>query len=421
LKSRAVTATINPKHPIPLAGRGGRTVSFSAIADDLEVNLLGLQGEFGVVVLVSIDVLFASNALKAGVLAHLTNHQRSKLEDIVFIASHTHNAPQLDSTKPVLGLVDSSYFCFVAERIVKVLEHLLDPLQKDILSRVAVGKSRCDAAVVRRKRGLRLSSKWPYISNQINLRPNPAHELYRDVDVAVGSDENGKIIWLIWSWTCHATATHYSTEITADFPGAIRRKVRQLYKNPDLPVLFLPGFCGDVRSDQGFSFHQFRARLSVPFSRPFTEQTQSNYLQLCSTLAGSLFSALGQLTTVNTNDRVVVKKTAIPLTDLMTTDIPGQMELYSFDGGDLSFVFVGSEVCSPYRQKFAAVAKKGTWFSGYLNHVQCYLPDDAQILEGGYEVAGFFESFGHSGPFHPQIEDRVMSAVRELVSGTHKK
>jgi hypothetical protein len=421
LRSYAVTATITPEHAVSLAGRGGRTQTFRALADPLEINVLGLRGSCGIVVFVSIDALFASNDLKAEVLAGLSDPQRSNLEDVIFIASHTHNAPQLDATKPVLGLVDPTYFRFVVERTVTAIEQLLDDQHEKTITKVSVGKGYCDASVVRRKRGLRLSSKWPYLSHQINLRPNPAHELYRDIDIAMGCDENGHVIWVIWSWTCHATATHLSNDISADFPGAIRKDIRKFYNDPGLPVLFLPGFCGDVRSDPGFSLHQFRARLSVPFARPFPPQTKSNYDQLCSRLTASVLLALSQLKPIETHDRAVLTRAAITLADLMTTQIPGDMEVCNLDCGALSFLLIGGEVCSPYRKKIAALAKQGTWLSGYMNHVQCYLPDDSQLLEGGYEVTGFFESFGHSGPFHSKIEGRVMATVRDLLAKARSK
>src|SRR5204862_2251889 len=52
------------------------------------------------------------------------------------------------------------------------------------------------------------------------------------------------IVAVIWHYTCHATAVIPPTVISADFPGTVRRALRQRFGN--IPCVFAQGFCGDI-------------------------------------------------------------------------------------------------------------------------------------------------------------------------------
>jgi hypothetical protein len=416
MKSYSAKIDITPLVPVPLAGRVNRDQVYKLIADELEANLLAFRSENGIVVLVALDVLFASSDFKSHVVAAVDHTLRPLIADIIFIASHTHNAPALDATKPMLGKVDEGYFRFVVERIATAVEDILRKPNRLSPTQVLVGKSQCALATIRRTYGIRISRRRPFVTRQINLRPNLKAELSRDVDVAIGQDSQGQITWVMWSWTCHATATYWNKEITADFPGYVRNELREGLNLTDVPILYFPGFCGDVRSDQRTSQTDFTSRLSTPFIRPFAAPNKGSYESFCEELALSVRAAIKGALPTQLSDLPTTKRSAIALHEIMKTKSDGELEAYLLDWGGLSFFFLSAEVCSPYLRKLNAIAKSQTWFSGYINHVQCYLPDDTQIAEGGYEVTGFFESFGHSGPFHQKVEDKVMSMARKLLS-----
>jgi hypothetical protein len=416
VNSLSTKIDITPRVPVPLAGRGYRDQVFDSVADDLEANLLAFKSESGIVVLVALDVLFASLDFKLTVLAALDVMLRPLLADIIFIASHTHNAPALDATKPVLGKVDKGYFGFAAKRIAAAVDSILSEPNRLSSTKVVLGKDQCAQAAIRRKFGIRISRNWPFVKRQINLRPNLKAVLSRDVDVAIGRDPDGHIVWIMWTWTCHATATYRNNDITADFPGQVRKELRQSLNLPDIPVLYFPGFCGDVRSDQKTGKTDLVARLSTPFARPFALRNKESYDSLCRELSLSVKTAINGAVPVQLSDHPTATRTALALQEVMTTQSAGELEAYFLDWGELSFFLLSAEVCSPYLKKLKALAKPVTWFSGYINHVQCYLPDDRQIAEGGYEVVGFFESFGHSGPFYREVEDKIMSMAAKLLT-----
>jgi hypothetical protein len=417
LGSYATTIDITPTEPVPLAGRGGRNSPFVSVSDGLEANILLMHGEVGFVFLISIDTLFASDALKSAVQSLLPDELRNKIEDLLFIASHTHNGPALDPSKPVLGIVDDKYASAVASRIASALERLVSSPSKKT-KRVTVGSHSCFEAVSRRKQSLRLSGNWPFISIRNTIRPNLKADIKRDLDVLVGLDGTGKVHWLIWLWTCHATATYLNRSVTADFPGEVRRRLREEFNNPELAVLYLPGFCGDIRNNPPTGRARLSAFLTTPFARPFYDTSKASFDKLCSSVTSALTTAVGKAVKMTVNEKVRLRHASIELSSLMTTQFGGKLEAVSLNIGEISFVLIGAEVCSPYVRKIEALTEKPVWLSGYLNQVQCYLPDNQQIVEGGYEVEGFFTSFAHSGPFGNKVEQHVLSLAKVLLKGS---
>ena len=88
--------SITPTYAVQLSGRGWRTAPFIRVASPLEANLILLPTARGYCCVVGLDTLFASASFKSSVLEALPPTTRARIDDLVFVASHTHNAPALD-------------------------------------------------------------------------------------------------------------------------------------------------------------------------------------------------------------------------------------------------------------------------------------------------------------------------------------
>ena len=410
-------ASITPVHRVPLSGRGGLPRMFEEGGDQLEANAVALAKENGHVVIIALDTLFASDALHDAVKQMLGSALGENDIDLILVASHTHNAPSLDPTKPGLGEMDQTYFTYCAEQIATCAANAITTANKAKPANISHGKSSCALNAVRRKKAVRLSSHAPFIHYGTQLLPNRSTATPHGLDIIIAYDANKNPLWAIWSWACHATSFPYGNVISPDFPGPVRDSLRRQLGCPDLPVIYLPGFAGDIRSDAMRSPVPLRKRLASPFSRPFADCTPENFDFLCAGLSVAIKDALNnmaELGPLKANAHIV--SDSIAFDELMETPRSGNISLVQLTAAPLNFFFMGAETCSPYRALFAPHLPLDTVMSGYAGDVPLYLPVDSQIAEGGYEVDGFRHSFGLPGHYFDRIEHILTARVIALAT-----
>jgi hypothetical protein len=59
--------------------------------------------------------------------------------------------------------------------------------------------------------------------------------------------------------------------------------------------------------------------------------------------------------------------------------------------------------------------------SGYCTEVPCYIPSRRVLLEGGYEPETSMIYYGLPGPFADNVEEKVFSAVKQVMKKTGAK
>ena len=419
LRPPGLVVSITPEQPIPLFGRSARSGPFEDLAGDLEANLIALPGERGDVLLIGLDTLFASDRLKAAVIDRLPSAVGSGIAEMVFVASHTHNAPALDPTKPRLGVMDNDYFEQTAETVGRAIGRLSAPGDAPPLQ-LSRGSSSCAMNALRRRRGLRVQRKLPYVGWSINMLPVHDVRVPRTVELLVARNGEGVPQWAIWQWCCHATSSPLDQRISADFPGQVRAWLRRWFKSPRLPVIVLPGFCGDIRPDPSVLPVSLSSLAMTPLQRPFARATHTNHGRLCAALTRAIGAAVALSSPVGLLPQARAARGRLPLramvADTLEVDAGLGMDVVAIAAGPLGLLLLGAEVCSPYIAKLAPLLPAGWLLSGYADQVFGYLPDDSQIAEGGYEADGHFEVFGLTGQFRPRIEGGVVETVQDVVA-----
>jgi hypothetical protein len=279
-----------------------------------------------------------------------------------------------------------------------------------------MGKAPSKLNASRRRKGIRLSPRPPFIQYGVNLVPSHHPGVPRDVTVIVAEDAQGRAQWVLWHWACHATAAPEAKAISADFPGEIRASLRRHFDDAALPVLFLPGFNGDIRPDAALWPVNLKQLAMYPLQRPFANPTNANFRAFCEVLSRDAEAALAKAAPIEPADKARIARSEVALTDIIDGENSGAIELIRIDAGGLSLLLISAEVCSPYLERLKAHVPRGALMCGYANDVRLYLPVDEQIAEGGYEVEGFFNSFHLNGAFKPGIEAAFIDAARGLAA-----
>ena len=93
-------------------------------------------------------------------------------------------------------------------------------------------------------------------------------------------------------------------------------------------------------------------------------------------------------------------------------------------GENLTLIALPGETCVDYALRLKAEliktpAQQGSvWVAGYSNDVFAYVPSRRVLLEGGYEAGGsmkYFTTVLQHGPFAPDVEERLIKKVHELL------
>src|SRR5205823_2249450 len=95
----------------------------------------------------------------------------------------------------------------------------------------------------------------------VRRAPNPAGPRDETLHLLTFSDPTDRPLAVLWSYACHPVGFPTVTRVSADFPGVVRRALREAH-GAELPVLFLQGFAGDVRPREVGATTRFGRRLA---------------------------------------------------------------------------------------------------------------------------------------------------------------
>lgn len=410
---------LTPSRALPLSGFADRSGPSEGVADSLEANAIALRDAAGrIAVIVAFDALFVGPAVDAELRAYLGNEHGVRDEDILLVASHTHYAPALDSTKPMTGPVDSGYLASVIERCKVMLRRLLSrPMTPLTLTHASAP---WHGSVHRRKR-------WPlpYMSGNPRrlgfhgpaMAPNPRGRSEDSVRSWLVRTDDGLPLAVLWHCACHPTGFPGRMRVSSEFPGRVRHAVRD-HIAPALPVVFLQGFAGDVRQRSPETRPALRRCRQTLFWGPsFCRFDEAGWLNWTHELTSAVESSL----------RAAEQRSPVPLSGQIRS-VGSELDLGSLVDGEngrrsiqcrrvrigdeLDLWAIAAEPSIALRDFLprgdAAVAV------GYLGDVSSYWPTARQAAEGGYEGRGFAPSMNLRGRLRPSIDDTFRAMVGQL-------
>jgi hypothetical protein len=425
LFARLASCDVTPRdRPVRLAGYASRIAPVATILDPIEISAVLLECSGQRCVIISFDLMIVGSELQNMILAGL-RRLGFEPDEIFLMASHTHSAPATDRACARLGIPEAQFVDDLAE----AAENLVRTMQSRQPSEISldVFQGQLNHSINRRR-------YWPFPTvgrtygfrlTSMSLAPNPSGSRDERATVALlRSTDDGQVLGAIWHYTCHPTAVVPENAISSDYPGAVRRALRERFGQ--IPCIFLQGFCGDVRPNIATSRpnvgwrerlrRMARTMVSGPtFASPSAEDwprwSQSLAAAVCNIARNSPGKTLSPA-------RLQTGSNAIPLGGFFTGSTPDKMLAAQIVriGEELEIVALSAEVTVEWQrildQAIPVQPGRIRLYAGYQGALFGYLPTAAQIAEGGYEVEGFQPLFGLSGRF---LSDRIAGAVESCV------
>jgi hypothetical protein len=406
---------ITPSRLLPTACHGPFNTASERVALPLEANITAFRENGHTLVMVALDWFYVSPGLRTRVLERCAG--RLNEAGLFVAASHTHTSPATDKTKIGFSSVDEAYVKSTEDAIAGTVDKILRAGDWHS-ARLRFTTTPCDCAIHRRR------PIWQFnggIQRKIARYPNPQGPRDRELRLLRVEDKAGRLLSVIWGVSCHPTEWPRIRELSSDYPGVVRSELRT-HVGHNLPVLFLQGFCGDLRPPavgrwkrrgpwikrvlllantlvNGPCFSEFSVKQHAAWQSGIVE---------CAKKAADEAAIAPPLAT-----KLELHRTSIALSALGLSGETSALTCHWFDLAEgLRVVGISAEACWEYAQLIRrAFPAQTIWPVGYIDSVFGYLPTQAMLREGGYEVSGFRKAFGIRGEFVGNLEDVIEGLV----------
>lgn len=398
------SVSIAPTRAVPLAGWAGEARLTKDLFGTLEANVLAVfSNSVCSAVFVSIDVLFVGREL-SDIILSICSEFGVPSSCVLILATHTHFAPALEATKPMLGLRDDDHFRDVSQRLTEKLKSVLGDRPRN--GDLSKGQIEVNASVNRRR-------PWPLPQltrdglcfDRVILAP---YEQGKTAPLITALVLSGDTTCVIWHYTCHPT-DFPDSRISADYPGIVRKALRQRFGQTTTSI-FLPGFGGDVRPPSSSRPRDPISVVRTILQGPrFNGMTHNEWEHWANTVATGVLSAVECATDIACTAPIRGRIASITLDRLLERSDPSRL----IEGQHLRIF--GEDILALSAEPLsglAALCKPNALLVGYSRDVFGYWPCEADIALGGYEVNGFKMLFGLRGAWRPG-PDRIFSQLTQ--------
>ena len=423
--ARAASCDVTPRdRPVRLAGYASRNAAVSRVLDPIEVSAVLLECAAQRCLIFSFDLMIVGSELQNAILLRL-QRLGFRPDEIFLLASHTHYAPATDQACARLGIPEVEF----VDDVTEATENLVRRMQSEQPAEASleVFQGRLDHSINRRR-------YWPFPTfgrtygfrlTSVSFAPNPSGPRDERATVALlRKAEDGQVLAAIWHYTCHPTAVVPGSVISADYPGAVRRALRQ--RLGEIPCVFAQGFCGDIRPNITASApmtgwrERLRKAIRTILSGPtFGSVSAGDWARWSQSLAAGVRDiAQNNPGKAFSPSSLKTGSASIALGDFFTGSAPDKRLASQVVriGEALEIVALSAEATVEWQpvldQAVPNPSGRIRLYAGYLGALFGYLPTAEQVPQGGYEVEGFQPLFGLSGRFE---SDRIGAAVTGCV------
>jgi len=428
---RAGTAKIRitPKEPVMMAGYGSRNKPSEGVEADLWARVLAIDDGTGATkVLVTADIIGFGPVLSRALKTEAKEKYGLEEADVLLVGSHTHSGPVISER----ALVDHPEQANVRDRYVDHLRSVIltmigSALKNMTPARLEWARGRGDIGMYRRV--AKPDGTWAF-------GDNPQGTVDPDLPVMAVRAPDGKLRALFFTYACHPTSVRNGKEgfykIHPDWAICCERLEEEL----GAPVMFVTGCGGDIdpaakgsiadAEKNGLAMAEalrsvLKANKFRPVSGPIRSRVRRVDLPL-EPLDEAIVAKMAE------TGKPAEKKLAADLQQkkLRGGPIPFPIATWRFGSGP-AIVALGGETCVEYALRLKReLGADAVWPVGYANEVMCYIPSERVLRENGYEsgwslswgrnVAAFqMSGSGWNAPFALGLEDRIVSAVHELL------
>lgn len=350
-------------------------------SDQLGFRILWLSNDQKNLIIISIDTLYIPHSTAERIYGYLENSFSVLPEYVMFNATHTHSAPNI--SLDFFGTIDKSY----RENLEIELERGLAKAYESLAEAQCFHCSSpipANCVVNRRKRGRDI--KTFFLKKRMLMLPNREKKVIEPINCLVFSTNKHKI--LAYNFPCHPVFSS-SSEASADFPGEVANLINK--NNSELEVIFIQGFCGDLRPDcttRSLSLNHPLVSAKVLFNKEaFLKPQKEDFSGFCSAISNSILGATkdGTGVVVSQDNWCSVEFIAELRSQSGRTTRNVNIKIHRID--NLLFVNIPAEVNSRYFCELKAEFPQLVLISlGFADDIIGYLPFVTEIAEGGYEV-----------------------------------
>jgi neutral ceramidase len=394
-----------PPLGLPMGGRGPRFSPGTEVLDPLAAQAVVIEDGKGQRTLwMSIDMIGMAWQTTSGFRQELSAMTGIPFEAIVINFSHTHSGPMSGfegyaTTKPKPPELDA-YESDLMTRCIKMAIDAVDQM-RDV--RVTVHRGSSDIGINRRRQTS---------DGEMGMGPNPDGHYNSDLWVLSLEAASGDDRCVLFNYGCHPVMVYgFAWDgISADFPGVCRgRLVSEL--GPNIHAQFIQGFAGNVRPRQLADLENASFRKSIPKDVVATGSQLADDVLSALSLDGAVLSldlsfasdfamtprdsALPDLShweSLAESDEELDRNLGIYWRDRLRSGIP-PVQFLPWAVGLIrlapghTIAWMANEVLAEWLPLLREWLKEpGLVGWGYCQDGRNYMPTDALIGEGGYEV-----------------------------------
>ena len=357
-------------------------------------------------IIISADIIWFSNSLVEKLREKIFINKGIKGNDIVFCASHTHGSPNPDPNIGY-GVSKDNIELFLYENIYSLICKTFESEEIKVKDNFKILKTN-NLSINRRRKALQFKS-LPLI--QMQSLPNKRKKIDDNIYmIEFIRNDNKNIENIIIQYTCHPVCDPKGT-VGADYPGYLKKFLNNnSYKN----ILFMQGFCGDVRPKvikKNIRIKDKFIKLIIGDRFRKIIEGDSLYLgkNLYQTIKNNKYIKQKEI-----NDSNIISKTIkipIPLKNKSFTKKDLEITIWKWES--ICFIFMSAEVLSGYN--FSRINNLDIINVGYANGMLAYLPTKKDIMDGGYEIDKSRPPFGINSRIDKNAEQIIKNTIKETI------
>lgn len=426
---------ITPPLGIALGGRGGPETTAKKVLDPLYAEVLYLKdAKDQGFVLVSLDLIGLPPSLSERLRTRIVHELGVDFNLVVLNTSHTHSGPYM-IRELLAGVgpapqIETDYFASLTDKIISATRAAGKTLKP-----VTVETFRGTSQVAINRRGKNKLGKT-------GMLPNANGPINDEVWVLKVTPKDGSAPALIFSYACHPVIVYgfAGSAISADFPGVTRNVLRE--KLGASQVQFVQGTAGNVRP---------RVTADVEHNHFHAPGGMTNLNLAGKQLADDVLAALkGKGRQVNLNlaaaadrpflprgnppDRAIYEAMAKETSPFRKAAAEYWLARYSSGDGfakgdpwpvglirladDEWICCFAGEPCVEWSPKVKQwLNGRNVFVWGYSQQGLTYLPTEALLPEGGYEVDECnYTRMQSPARFAPGIEESVRTSLKQQLA-----
>jgi neutral ceramidase len=416
---------ITPDTAIWMSGYASRNKPSEGVMQDLWVKALAIEeNSSSRVVIVTADIIGLPRTIYEEIAQRITEKYGISRSQLLINTSHTHSGPVI--WPGLIGMYDLNsvnlstvvrYSGKLSDDFVDVVGLALADLTPGIIS---AGHGSADFAVNRRQS----------TDNGVIIGVNPVGPVDHDVPVVKFETPDGRMKAVLFGYACHNTTLN-DYFISGDYAGFAQAELERSY--PGIVAMFMEG-CGADQNPEPRRSVELAEKHGKSLAYAVQKVLEGKLdpvrppIRTAFTVADLEFISFDPSRYKNElleGDRYMKTRASLMLEawerGYDVTRLPYPVQAVRFNK-DLTILALSGEVVVDY----SLAAKKlypgeNLFVAGYSNEVPCYVPSRRVLNEGGYEPVTSMIYYGLPGPFKDNVEDKVFSAIRQVMKNTGAK